>query len=222
MLKVVLFDLDGTLMDTAPEIADAVNDTLTRLGHAPVDEALVRGWIGDGARALLERALTHVQASPLAAAQAWGGFALDYAQRCGSNSRVHDGARALLRRLRQDGVQTALLTNKEGAFAHRLLALHDLTSEFDLIVAGDTLPVKKPHAGVVDHVLQALDAAADEALLVGDSITDVRTARNAGIAAWLVTHGYPQGELSGADAPDGFIAHFDDFHPQTATRVAIA
>ena len=222
MLKLVLFDLDGTLMDTAPEIADAVNDTLARLKLPPVDDELVRGWIGDGARVLLQRALAHVQAPPLAAAQAWNGFALDYAQRCGSNSRVHDGARALLQRLRAQGLHTALLTNKEAAFAHRLLALHDLTGDFDVIVAGDTLPVKKPHPAVVDHVLQALDVQPHEAMLVGDSVTDVRTARNAGVAAWLVTHGYPQGELAGDDAPDGFIPHFDQFHPQTAARVAIA
>lgn len=222
MLKVVLFDLDGTLMDTAPEIADAVNATLARIGCPAVDEALVRGWIGDGARTLLARALSHVNAPPLAAAQAWTSFALDYAERCGSNSRVHDGVRPLLRRLRAQGVQLALLTNKEAAFAHRLLALHDLASDFDLIVAGDTLAVKKPHADVVNHVLHALDAGCDEALLVGDSVTDVRTARNAGIAAWMVTHGYPQGALTGDDAPDGFIGHFDDFHPQVASRVAIA
>jgi len=222
MLKLVLFDLDGTLMDTAPEIADALNRTLMRMACPPVDLPLVRGWIGDGAQALLQRALAHVQAPPLAAAQAWRYFQVDYADACGSNSRVHDGVRPLLRRLREQGVQLALLTNKEAAFAHRLLALHDLASEFDVIVAGDTLAVKKPHADVVNHVLQALGVAADEALLVGDSITDVRTARNAGIAAWMVTHGYPQGELSGDDAPDGFIDHFDHFNPLTAPRVVIA
>lgn len=223
MLRVILFDLDGTLMDTAPEIADALNDTLARLGHAAADEALVRGWIGDGARALLAKALAHAGATSAAVDSAWAGFAIDYAQRCGTRSRVHDGVRAMLQRVRHQGLRSVLLTNKESVFAERLLALHGLAADFDLVVAGDTLAVKKPHPGVVVHALAALRATADEALLVGDSTTDVRTARAAGVAAWLVRHGYPQGTLSGADAPDGFIEHFDHFlpaDPSVAARLA--
>lgn len=222
MARVILFDLDGTLMDTAPDIADALSDTLHRLGHPSVDEALVRSWIGDGARALLDKALRHLGAPPDQAEAAWPGFAYDYALRCGHRSQVHDGVSGLLQRLRGQGRQLVLLTNKERVFAQRLLARHDLLADFDLIVAGDTLAVKKPHPGVVQHALAALDAAPDEALLVGDSLTDVRTARAAGIPVWLVRHGYPQGELTGSDAPDGFIEHFDQFRPPLCERVAIA
>jgi phosphoglycolate phosphatase len=224
MLRVILFDLDGTLMETAPEIADALNDTLRRLGLPPAPEDRVRGWIGDGARALLGKALQDagVPDPQALAAQAWDGFAVDYAQRCGTRSRVHAGVREMLQRVRQRGLQTVLLTNKEGAFAHRLLSGHDLLADFDLIVAGDTLAVKKPDPGVVHHALQALHAEPAEALLVGDSVTDVRTARAAGVAVQLVRHGYPQGALTGDDAPDGFIAHFDQFQLQGSGHVAIA
>jgi phosphoglycolate phosphatase len=189
-----------------------------------VDADQVRGWIGDGARALLAKALSHAGAPPAQALNAWNEFAWDYADRCGSNSRVFDGVRPLLARLREQGLRLAVLTNKEAGFAHRLLARHDLTHAFDLVVAGDTLNVKKPHPAVVQHALTALQAEPHEALLVGDSLTDLRTARAAGIAVWLVRHGYPQAELpaSGPDAPDGFINHFDDFQPQTAPRLAIA
>lgn len=221
MLRVILFDLDGTLMETAPEIADAVNDTLQRRGHAPAAADLVRSWIGDGAMALLAKALAHASEPASAVADAWPGFANDYAQRCGSNSLVHDGVRPMLKRLRAQGLQQVLLTNKETVFTQRLLACHQLLADFDLVVAGDTLPVKKPHPGVVQHALAALQARPDEALLVGDSPTDVRTARAAGIAVQLVRHGYPQGGLTGDDAPDAFIEHFDQFNPLLATRVAI-
>ncbi len=213
MLRVILFDLDGTLMETAPEIADAINDTLRRRGHAPAAMALVRGWIGDGAQALLAKALAHAGEPAGALADAWPGFADDYAARCGSNSLVHDGVRDMLARLHAQGLQQVLLTNKETVFAQRLLQRHGLQDSFDLLVAGDTLAVKKPHPGVVLHALQALGVLPQQAMLVGDSSTDVRTARAAGIAVHLVRHGYPQGDLSGADAPDGFIAHFDQFDP---------
>lgn len=221
MLRVILFDLDGTLMETAPEIADAVNDTLRRRGHAPAPQALVRSWIGDGARALLGKALAHAGEPASAVDTAWDGFSDDYAERCGTNSLVHDGVRPMLQRLRAQGLRQVLLTNKETAFTLRLLARHDLLTDFDLIVAGDTLPVKKPHPGVVLHALAALQARPDEALLVGDSTTDVRTARAAGVAVHLVRHGYPQGSLDGADAPDAFITHFDHFNPLATTHVAI-
>ena len=221
MLRVILYDLDGTLMETAPEIADAVNDTLRRCGHAPAPPALVRSWIGDGARALLAKALAHVGEPASAVEAAWPAFSNDYAERCGTNSLVHDGVRAMLQRLRDQGLQQVLLTNKEAAFAQRLLVRHQLLADFDLIVAGDTLAVKKPHPGVVQHALAALQARPEEALLVGDSTTDVRTARAAGVAVQLVRHGYPQGSLTGEDAPDGFIAHFDQFNPLAATHLAI-
>ena len=219
MLRTILFDLDGTLMETAPDIADAINDTLQRLGHPPADEALVRGWIGDGARALLDKALLHAGAAPGATAAAWPGFAADYAHRCGGRSWVHAGVRPMLQRLRQRGLKLVLLTNKEAVFAQRLLQLHGLLTDFDLVVAGDTLPVKKPDPRVVSHALDCLQCTPDEALLVGDSTTDVRTARAAGIPVWLVRHGYPQGSLSGDDAPDGFIAHFDQFQPGLLSQV---
>jgi len=220
VLRVILFDLDGTLMETAPEIADAVNHTLARRGHAPALEALVRSWIGDGARALLGKALAHAGEPASAVDAAWPAFADDYAAHCGTNSLVHDGVRPMLQRLRGQGLLQVLLTNKETVFTERLLERHQLRGQFDLVVAGDTLPVKKPHPGVVLFALGALKARPDEALLVGDSTTDVRTARAAGVAVHLVRHGYPQGSLSGSDAPDAFIAHFDQFNPLPATHQA--
>ena len=222
MTRLVLFDLDGTLVDTAPEIADALNATLAVIGRGPVPEGQVRLWIGDGARALLAKALDHLAVPPAAAARAWDAFADAYAERCGQRSTVHAGVPAMLARLRHQGVHLAVLSNKEGRFAQRVLAAHDLLHAFDLIVAGDTLAVKKPHPDTVAHALASFGVAPGDALLIGDSATDVRTARAAGIRVWLVRHGYPGGALSGEDAPDGFIASFDRFELPAARRVAIA
>jgi phosphoglycolate phosphatase len=222
MLRVVLFDLDGTLMDTVADLSDALNDTLRRSGRPPVDEVQVRRWVGDGARALLGKAMAHAGAPAGAADAAWAGFAEDYVERCGTRSTLHAGVRPMLRRLREQGLRLVLLTNKEAAFTQRLLARHDIGSEFELVVAGDTLPVKKPHPGVVTHVLQALDAQPDEAMLVGDSVTDVRTARAAGIGVQLVRHGYAQGDLDGDDRPDAFIEDFEHFSVPTNDRLSIS
>jgi phosphoglycolate phosphatase len=221
MLRVILFDLDGTLMETAPEIADAINATLRRRGHAEAPAALVRSWIGDGARALLAKALAHAGEPLQAVDGAWPGFSNDYAERCGTNSLVHAGVRPMLQRLRLQGLLLVLLTNKESAFTQHLLARHQLLTDFDLVVAGDTLPVKKPDPAVVRHALVALDADAGEALLVGDGRTDVHTARAAGVAVHLVRHGYPQGSLQGDDAPDAWIDHFDHFDPLALGRLVV-
>ena len=117
MLRVILYDLDGTLMETAPEIADAVNDTLRRRGHAPAPAGLVRSWVGDGARALQGKALAHAGEPASAVETAWPAFANDDAERCGTNSLVHDGVHTMLQRRRDQGLQQVLLTNEEAAFA---------------------------------------------------------------------------------------------------------
>jgi phosphoglycolate phosphatase len=209
MLRALFFDLDGTLIDTAPEIAVALNHTLRWLGRPEVEPEQVRGWIGDGARALLDKALGHPSDEAT-----WQHFSYEYAAACGQASRLYPGTRAMLERLHASGIKLAVLTNKEARFAHKLLALHDITAHFDLLVAGDSLPIKKPDPGVISHALAALDVEPGEAAFVGDSLTDVRTARAAGVRAWVVTHGYPQGAFTGADEPDAWIARFADFDPE--------
>ena len=217
MLRALLFDLDGTLIDTAPEIAVALNRTLVWLGRPEVEADRVRGWIGDGARALLDKALAHASDEPT-----WQHFSYEYAAACGQASRLYPGTRAMLERLHAGGIRLAVLTNKEARFAHKLLALHDITAHFDLLVAGDSLPIKKPDPGVISHALAALDVEADDAAFVGDSLTDVRTARAAGVRAWIVTHGYPQGAFTGADVPDAWVPRFADFDPQRTTPTLTA
>ena len=206
-MKALLFDFDGTLIDSAPDIADALNDTLASLGRPAVGEAQVRAWIGDGGRALLGKAID----DPALAESAWPTFTAAYEALCGQRGGVHEGVRPMLQRLRDEGVKLALLTNKESRFTHRLLQRYQLMPAFDAIVAGDSLPVKKPDPAVVHHALRLLGGIApQESCLIGDSVTDVRCARAAGIAVRLVRHGYPGGALEGSDAPDAFVDHFDE------------
>ena len=107
MIRCVLFDLDGTLVDTAPEIADAINDTLRRLKRPPVPETLARGWIGDGTRATLGRALAHAGLPEHELSRIWPLFQRDYLDRCGTRSEVYPQVQDTLKRLSAMGVPMA-------------------------------------------------------------------------------------------------------------------
>jgi phosphoglycolate phosphatase len=220
-MQAVLFDLDGTLIDTAPDIAAALAPSLRRAGFPGAAPEQVRGWIGDGTRALMAKALS-AAGVPAHALQEridalWPSFELDYVLECGERSRLYPGVRRMLERLHGAGLALGLVTNKETAFAHRLLARHDLTACFDLMVCGDTLPVRKPDPTMLLHALQGLQCAAEDALFIGDSALDVRTARAAGVAVWTVGHGYG-GTLRGADEPDRVLEGFDDLARTLTTQ----
>ncbi|MGH8482429.1 MAG: HAD-IA family hydrolase, partial [Nevskiaceae bacterium] len=207
----VLFDLDGTLVDTAPDIADALNRVLELRKLPELPEAWVRSRIGHGARPLLAQAHATAtrqvagaeQPAPLPALAEE--FARHYADCCGRRGRAYPGAAAALAALRGAGVRLALLTNKERRFARVVLDRHGLDGAFDLELFGDSLPARKPDPLPVRHALSALGVPAARALLVGDSALDVRAARNAGIAAWAVSYGYGDRQELAAARPDRTI-----------------
>lgn len=208
----VLFDLDGTLVETAPEIADAVNDTLTALGHAPVAQQQVDDWIGHGTRELLIKALAQAQGIASAAVRssdAFGPieveFSRHYQARCGTRSHLYPRVRESLEALRASGVKLAVVTNKEGRYTQTVLDVHGLTPLFHRVVSGDTLPVKKPNPAAVHDCLLSFGVPRERALFVGDSSIDVATARNAGIAVWALPYGYNMGEPIEACGPDRVI-----------------
>lgn len=212
MFSLVIFDLDGTLVDTAPELAAAVNAALTECSLPAVDEAQVRGWIGHGARELVRRAYCHAagadaaQADDPASSNALlQAFEWHYAAASGRSSRLFPGVVPALDALRKLGVATALLTNKESRFTAPLLHAHGLWERLDAVVCGDMLAQKKPHPLPVEHCLERLRGARASTLLVGDSEVDVATARNAGVAVWAVTYGYHCGRLRGGAQPDRMI-----------------
>ena len=209
----IMFDLDGTLVETAPEICDAVNDTLRRFNLPDVAQQQVNDWIGHGTRELLIQALAFscstrvelVRASetlPMIAAE----FDIHYQARCGTRSQLYPQVRETLTALRAQGDKLAVVTNKEGRFTETVLNVHHMRGLLDDVVSGDTLPTKKPDPAGIFHCLAQFGVPAHRALFVGDSSIDVATARNAGVAVWALPYGYNMGQPIESCAPDRVIA----------------
>jgi phosphoglycolate phosphatase len=211
-LRLVMFDLDGTLIDTAPEIADAVNDTLAQCGLPLVSQQQVRDWIGHGTRTLLIAALASAQGRTVQEIGAdpdlpriAGIFDGHYQQRCGSSSQPYPHVVDVLDSLRAHGVHLAVVTNKEGRYTDTVLRAHQFDQRFDLVISGDTLATKKPDPAGIAHCLAHCAVPAEHALFVGDSSIDAATARNAGVPVWLLPYGYNMGQAIEACGPDRVI-----------------
>ena len=209
----VMFDLDGTLVETAPEIMDATNDTLRRFDLAEVTQQQVNDWIGHGTRELLIQALAFTGKTDVAAVRVSDSLGLiahefdkHYQRRCGTRSQLYPQVRETLVALRARGVKMAVVTNKEGRYTATVLDAHQLTPLLDCVVSGDTLPTKKPNPAGIAHCLAQFGVTKDRALFVGDSSIDVATARNAGVAVWALPYGYNMGAAIESCNPDRVIA----------------
>lgn len=217
----VSFDLDGTLVDTAGEIAEAANRTLESHGIArrPVEEITL--LIGGGAHQLMLQLLAHCgRDDPALRArvrdeEVLAGMDAHYQRVTGTLARPYDGCAEALGALRAAGVRLACVTNKELRHARRVLDAVGLASWFDLVVGGDSLAQKKPHADVLRHVATQLGVPPARMAHVGDSAIDVAAARNAGVAAWAVPYGYNAGAPITDSRPDLVF----DTLPQVASHV---
>ena len=209
----IMFDLDGTLIETAPEIADAVNDTLRHFNLPAVTQQQVNDWIGHGTRTLLIQALAFVGKTEVAAVAASDSLPLiaaefdrNYQRRCGTRNHLYPQVRETLAALRDRGVKLAVVTNKEGRYTTTVLNAHQITSLLDRVVSGDTLSTKKPDPAGIQSCLAQFGVLPNRALFVGDSSIDVATARNAGVAVWALPYGYNMGQPIEACEPDRVIA----------------
>jgi phosphoglycolate phosphatase len=210
-----LFDLDGTLIDTAPDINNALNVTLQSAGLTAVDESLTRHWVGHGSRMLLQQALTHHARTDLLAddvelARLLDCFIAHYTAHIADSGRPYPGVVETLDHLRGRGVRMAVVTNKLTALTHPVLAALNLHTYFDAIVCGDTLPQHKPDPAPALHACRSLGVAPADALFVGDSSTDVATARNAGCPVVAVRDGYNHGTPAEALGADAVIVSFTE------------
>lgn len=189
MLEAVLFDLDGTLVDTAPDMARTVNQMRTRRGLEPVPTEQVRPHVSNGARGMIIAAFGITTDHP--DFQGMREEFLDlYANNLCVDSRLFDGMEALLQDLEADGIAWGVVTNKFERFARPLIAGLDLASRSAIIVGGDTCPRPKPFPDPLLHAAATLGVAPMNTLYVGDDVRDVQAARAAGMPVVVAGYGY--------------------------------
>ena len=202
-----LFDLDGTLVDTAPDLMAGLNVCLAEHGYAAVDETLTRRWVGHGAAKMIEQALVH-QGSDGPPAQLARSmldrFLYYYIAHIADESAPYPGVREALTSL-GPRARLGVVTNKATRFTTALLDALDLSRCFEVVVCGDTLRVYKPAADPALYACEALGADPGRTLFVGDSITDVQCARAAGCDVVCVRYGYSGGIAPEDLGADGLI-----------------
>ena len=214
---IVVFDLDGTLIDTAPDLIDTLNLILANEGipALPFDHA--RNMIGGGVRPLIELALKERNRSidPRVVDPLFARFLVHYEKHIADRSRPFPGVEASMDRLADRGFLLAVCTNKYEALSVRLLEALGLSMRFAAICGQDTFTVKKPDPDALRQTIARAGGDPERAVMVGDSETDIRTARAAGIPVVGVDFGYTQVPMA-ALAPDRLIGHFDRL-PQAIT-----
>lgn len=206
-MALVMYDLDGTLLDTVGEIALAVNATLKQYDFNSVSETQVETWIGHGTAWLMKQAWPDKR--DVEASDTWKkvmeSFMQHYKQAVGTKSKPYPTVIETLTNLKKQGIKLAIITNKEEPYTSRLLKQHHMNDFFDLVISGNSLPFKKPNAQVIEHCLKALGEAKQNSLFVGDSAIDIATAKNAGVTCWVVPYGYNAGRDIRKDNPDKLI-----------------
>ncbi len=203
--QAVLFDLDGTLVDSAPDLTTAVNRMLVDLQRPVIAEAQVRDWIGNGARRLVARALAgqHViDVEPAETDAAMERFFVHYTDCLCDQSVCYPGVVRGLTELQAMGLPLGIVTNKPSAFTGPLLEAMELAAFFPVTVSGDTLAVKKPDPAPLIYAAEQLGVDIRQCLYVGDSQADWQASHAAGSTLVRVPHGYPGKADVFADHPD--------------------
>jgi phosphoglycolate phosphatase len=207
-LDAVVFDLDGTLVDTAPDLGGALNRLLAEHGRVPIGADGIRRMISDGAAKLVERGFAATGGLPAALPSLVERFLAIYEPNIAETSRPFPGVVETLERLKAAGLRLGVCTNKPDEATRRLLAALDLSRHFTAVSGGD-VPARKPDARHLLGVLRDLDASPTRSLMVGDSPNDVAAARNAGVPVVVVSFGYtttPAAQLGADRLIDDFAA----------------
>ena len=209
----ILMDLDGTLVDSVPDLAFCVDAMQAQLGGEPRGEGQVREWVGNGVERLVKRALIgqiEGEPEPALLEKAYPLFMELYAENTSARSQLYPGVREGLDYLAGTGIPLACVTNKAARFTEPLLADLDIARYFRLVVSGDTLPQKKPDPAPLLHAAEFFKVEPNQSLMVGDSMNDVKAARAAGFAVVCVPYGYNHGRDIREAEPDAVIESLAD------------
>jgi phosphoglycolate phosphatase len=200
----ILIDLDGTLVDSVPDLAFCVDAMMGRMGRAPYGEAVVRNWVGNGVERLVRRSLTgQLNGEPVDAdfEQAYPIFLELYRDNTSQRSRLYPGIREGLDWLKGAGYRLGCVTNKAAQFTEPLLRDLGVRDFFEIVISGDSLPRNKPDPMPLLHAAAHFGADPADALMIGDSVSDVKAARAAGFRIFCMSYGYNHGQ------------DIRDFHP---------
>ncbi len=197
--NVLLFDLDGTLVDSGPDLALAVNRTLKELNKTTFDQDTIHHWVGNGAKVLIERALSgsaiiDKQLEESSVQEALVIFLKHYQECLCVESVLYDDVQQGLLTLKAAGFRLAIITNKPAIFIQPILTGLGIDNVFELLIGGDTLAEKKPHPAQLHYALEQLNVSAEQCVMIGDSKNDILAAKAANIDSVGLTYGYNYGE----------------------------
>jgi phosphoglycolate phosphatase len=209
-LRAVIIDLDGTLIDTAGEIAEAMDRTLDELAFPRVPRPNIEAMIGRGVMKLVERVLEKLGATGIDLDAAVERFEAHYAQTVATHAALFPGVNEGLKRLHQGGFKLAVVTNKPRFFTEQLLERAQIERFFSAVVAGDDGIRRKPHGDMLEAACRAMKTSPAETLMLGDSDNDVEAARAAGCPVWCVPYGYNEGRAPETLACDRLVATVDE------------
>lgn len=212
-IKLICFDLDGTLVNSVPDLRLALNATMDQLQLSHCHDQQIKNWVGDGIPKMLERALIHVgkeNIDPQYFAQALAYFEKYYDQYLNSASGLYEGVAETLSVLKERGYTIALVTNKAEQFLAPLLNHFKVAAYFDLLLGGDTLSKNKPDAMQVNYACEKYQISKAQTVMVGDSRNDILAGQNAQVQTIALTYGYNYGEPVTVLNPDYVINQFNE------------
>jgi phosphoglycolate phosphatase len=218
--RAIIFDLDGTLVETSDEIWRALNHVLETSGRAPVPLEQALSYVGHGSRILIERGFraTGAPVDPAILDGLVARFIAFYESHIGETSRPYPGLIAFLERCQREGIKMAVCTNKFEGLSVKLLAALGMSHFFGAIIGPDTIGIRKPDPRPYREALSRMGAANARSLMIGDSETDILTARAAGVPVIAVPFGYTP-EPVASFKPDAVVGHYDEMWVAVQTLI---